>query len=509
MTESVPTDAVLLLEGVGKSYGASRVLDDVSFAVGRGRVHALVGENGAGKSTIVKIVTGVVPRDSGEIHVNGRNVRFGNPLEARAAGISAVYQDPRLFPDLDVAENIHLAHYPRTALGMVDRRAMHRAAATALATLGVAIDTRALIASLSVAELQFVEIARALTVDTRLLILDEPTASLTPDEAERLFAIVRTLRARGGSVLLITHRLEEVERIADDVTVLRDGRHVATRPMSEVDRADLVRMMVGRELASLFARREALPPGGEVLAVERLTLAGAFAEVSFTLRAGEVVGMGGLVGAGRSEIAQAIFGMTPPDAGRVMLDGRPIVPRSPRQMLRAGLAYLPEDRDRQALIMPEPVGDNIVLPIIGRLARLSVVNRAAGRRLAERSVATYRIRTSGLDQIVAALSGGNRQKVAFAKFLATEPAVLILDEPTHGVDIGSKAQIHAMIDELARAGMAVLLISSDLPELLAMSDRILVVAEGRIVAELPGGEATQEAVMRAATRSREMARAAA
>jgi rhamnose transport system ATP-binding protein len=496
------TDAVVRLAGVGKSYGASRVLDDVSFAIRRGRVHALVGENGAGKSTLVKIITGVVARDAGEVLVGGQPVHFSSPLEARAVGIAAVYQDPRLFPDLDVAENIYLTNYPTTRLGTVDRGRMYRSAADALATLGVDVDPRAVVASLTVAQLQFVEIARALTTDVQLLILDEPTAALTPDEAERLFAIVRRLRARGSAILLITHRLEEVERIADDITVLRDGRHVATRPAASLDRATLVHMMVGRDLSALFARRRDAEQGREVLRVERLTLAGTFAEVSFALHAGEILGMGGLVGAGRSEIAQAIFGMTPPSGGRIWLNGQEIAPRGPRQMLAAGLAYLPEDRDGQGLIMPEPVVDNIVLPILGRLARLTVRNRAAERQLAERAVATYRVRTPGIAQPVASLSGGNRQKVAFAKWLATAPAVLILDEPTHGVDIGSKAQIHDIIAELALAGLAVLLISSDLPELLAISDRILVVADGRVVAEFPGAEATQERVMQAATSTR-------
>ena len=490
---------LLRFEGIDKSYAATRVLSDLSFAIGAGRVHALVGENGAGKSTLVKIMTGIIQADTGAIILDGTPVAFADPVAARDAGIAAVYQDPKLFPHLDVAENMFVGAYPRTAMGAVDRRAMYARAGELLRRLGVRLDLRALVAGLSMAELQFVEIARALSTELRLLILDEPTSPLTPAEAERLFRIVRGLRDQGRSVLLITHRLEEVEAIADDVTVLRDGRHVATRPARELDRPAIVNLMVGRTLDQLFAERHATAPGPEVLRVEGLARRGVFAGVSFALRAGEIVGMAGLVGAGRSEIAQSLFGMAPPSAGRILLRGAEIRPRSPKQMLRAGLAYLPEDRDGQGLIMAETVAQNATLPIIRRLARLGVVDRGEVRAVARQAVETYRVRTSGIDQVVAQLSGGNRQKVAFARWLATKPAVLILDEPTHGVDVGSKAQIHHIIADLAASGLAVLLISSDLPEVLAMSDRILVVAEGRIVADISREAATQERVMTAAT----------
>ncbi len=494
-------EPLLSLTGIEKSYGPTRVLTDISFAIGRGRVHALVGENGAGKSTLVKIITGIVSADAGTLTMNGAELAFRTPIEARAAGIVAVYQDPKLFPHLDVAENMFVGTYPRTTMGTVDRRAIYHRARALLGRLGVELDPHSLVATLSIAELQFVEIARALSTDVQLLILDEPTSSLTPAEAERLFRIARALRDQGKSVLLITHRLEEVEAIADVVTVLRDGRHVATRPADELDRPMIVNLMVGRPLDQLFAARPAAAPGPEMLRVEGLGLRGTFIDVSFALRGGEVVGMAGLVGAGRSEIAQSIFGMTPPTAGRVLLRGSQVRPTSPKRMLRLGLAYLPEDRDGQGLIMAESVVGNVTLPIIHRLARLGVVNRARARRMATESVQTYRIRTEGIDQTVALLSGGNRQKVAFARWLATRPAVLILDEPTHGVDVGSKAQIHRIIADLAGSGLAVLLISSDLPEIIAMSDRILVVAEGRIVDEIARADATQEAMMTAATRT--------
>jgi rhamnose transport system ATP-binding protein len=489
----------LRVVGVSKMYGVSRALADVSFDISRGRVHALLGENGAGKSTLVKIITGIVEADSGQIFVGSKAVHFRTPIEARNAGIAAVYQDPKLFAHLDVAENIFLGAYPTTLAGTVNRRTMYQRAESALRQLGLDLDPRSLIAGLSVAELQFVEIARALLADLQLLILDEPTSALTPAESGRLFEIIRTLRTNGKSVLLITHRLEEVETIADDITVLRDGRHVATRPANQVSRAALVQMMVGRSIETLFARRQSAGLGREILRVEKLGLVGKFADVSFSLRAGEIVGMAGLVGAGRSEIAQSLFGIKPPSAGRVYLNGRLVEPRDPSQMLRLGLAYLPEDRDGQGLILPESIVENVTLPIVGRLARAGVLNRTSERQIATSATATYDVKATSIDQPVSLLSGGNRQKVAFAKWLATKPIALILDEPTHGIDIGSKAQVHRIIIELADAGLGVLLISSDLPELLAISDRILVIAEGRLVSELSREEATQERVMTAAT----------
>jgi rhamnose transport system ATP-binding protein len=499
MTELVPP--TLRISGVAKSFGPSNALTDVSFDVARGEVHALVGENGAGKSTLVKIITGILEPDAGEIALDGQVVRFATPIEARRAGVAAVYQDPKLFPHLDVAENIGMGATPVTAFGTVDRRAVSARARASLARLGVEIDPNALIAELSVAELQFVEIARALTADLRLLILDEPTSALTPAEVEKLFRIVRSLRERGTSVVLITHRLEELDLIADAVTVLRDGRHVATRPASELSRAETVRMMVGRPIETLFAERMARTPGREILRVERLSSEGVFSNVSFSLRAGEIVGMAGLVGSGRSEIAQACFGLVPPTSGQVTLDGQPVSPRSPKQMLGLGLAYLPEDRDGVGLIVASSIVGNVTLPIVDQLARWGLVDDSAQRRVASDAVQTYDVRTTGIDQLVSDLSGGNRQKVAFAKWLSTKPKVMILDEPTHGIDVGSKAQVHRMIARLAEDGLAVLVISSDLPEVLAISDRILVVSEGEVVAELDPATADQASVMMAATRN--------
>src|ERR1700735_2668612 len=356
---------VLRIVGITKTFGAANALSDVTFSVRRGEVRALVGENGAGKSTLVKIVTGILEPSSGHIELDGEPTRFVTPVEARRAGVVAVYQDPKLFPHLDVAENISMGATPVRALGVVDRRAVVAQAREALARIGVAIDPRALIAELSVAELQFVEIARALVANPQLLILDEPTSSLTPAEAEKLFRIARDLRERGTAILFITHRLEELTLIADTVTVLRDGRHVATRPAAEVTRTEIVRMMVGRPLEGMFAERTKRTPGREVLRVDGLTRDGAFSNVTFALRAGEIVGR---AGSGRSAIAQACSGLSPPTAGRIAIDGVPVTPRSPKQMLALGLAYLPEDRDGLGLIMAASVVDNVTLPILDRLA---------------------------------------------------------------------------------------------------------------------------------------------
>jgi rhamnose transport system ATP-binding protein len=494
---------IVRVRGLDKSYGSSRVLSNVSVEIRTGRVHALVGENGAGKSTLVKIITGIIAPDAGEILVAGEPVRFKTPMEARNAGIVAVYQDPRLFPHLDVAENIFLGKYPVTWLGSVNRRKVYAEARACLRRLHVDIDPQALVAGLSMAQLQFVEIARALSSELQLLILDEPTSALTPSEADKLFQIIRQLRDQGRSTLFISHRLEEVEAIADDITVLRDGRHIATQPASSINRSQLVQMMVGRQVESLALDRRSAPLGDEVLSVSDLSLRGVFSDVSFNLRKGEIVGMAGLVGAGRSEIAQSLFGMSPPTSGAVVLKGEKISPHDPAQMLRAGLAYLPEDRDGQGLIMAESVLENMTLPILSRLSKLGVIDRRKEEQTCEHAVHVYGIKTSGITQTVSSLSGGNRQKVAIAKWLATDPTVLILDEPTHGVDVGSKAQIHKIILSLAQSGLAVLVISSDLPEVLALSDHVLVVTEGRVVADIDRAEATQERIMAAATLTRE------
>jgi rhamnose transport system ATP-binding protein len=496
----------LAIAGVSKSYEGIHALADVSFDVAPGEIHALVGENGAGKSTMVKVITGLVTPDTGTLHLDGTPVAFPTPMAAREAGVSAVYQDPKLFPHLDVAENIFMGIFPRTGRGIVDRRRTYAETGRLLDELGVDLDPQAVVAGLSVAELQFVGIARALTRDLRLLILDEPTAALTPSEADRLFAIVRRLRERGTSVVFISHRLEELPGFVDRVTVLRDGRHVRTAPIAELTQPDIVRLMVGRSLENLYRRMgDGNELGPERLRVEGLTLAGAFRDISFSVRGGEIVTLAGLVGAGRTEIAQAVFGIVPAESGRVWVDGKAVSVRGPRQMLGLGVAYLPEDRDGQGLVTAFSIADNMTLPIIGRLSHLGFLQRRREREIAERLATDLQVKMGSLDQVVAALSGGNRQKVVLGKWLATEPRVLLLDEPTHGIDVGTKAQVHELIARLARQGLAILVISSDLPEVLAISDRILVIAEGFLTAEFRGGEVDQERVMLAATGHREAA----
>src|SRR5882724_1981268 len=504
--DAAMTVARLSLVGINKSFGGIEAVRDVAFDVAPGTIHALVGENGAGKSTLVKIITGLQPADAGEIRLDGVPARFRTPMEARAAGVVAVYQDPKLFPHLDVAENIFMGIHPLSRLGVVDRRQMYQRARDLLRALDVELDPYALVAGLSLGEMQFVEFARAMAEGAeRLLILDEPTAALTPDETARLFRVVRRLRDRGAAVIFISHRLEELSGLVDVVTVLRDGRHIATAPAATLDRAGVVRLMVGRSLDQLYPEspggaRRAL--GAELLRVEGLGQEGVFDDISFNLRAGEIVGLAGLVGAGRSEIAQTIFGVTPPTAGRVIVDGRAVRVRDPRQMLGLGIAYLPEDRDGEGLITTLSIVKNLVLPIVDRLAWHGLLRpgreHAETRRFADR----LQIKAASLEQAVSALSGGNRQKVVLGKWLAMGPRVLILDEPTHGIDVGTKAQVHQIIDRLAADGIAILMISSDLPEVLRMSDRILVIADGRLTGEFGRDEATQEVVMTAATQRR-------
>jgi rhamnose transport system ATP-binding protein len=472
---------------------------DVSLALRAGEVHALIGENGAGKSTLVKIITGMERPDAGEILLDRKVCSFDTPIEARHAGITAVYQDPKIFPHLDVAENIFMGIYPRGILGLVDRRRMYAEAGRMLAELGSDIDPRSSLVGRSVADIQFIEIVRALHADLRVIVLDEPTASFTPAESDRLLSLVRRLAERGASVLFISHRLQEVLMIADRVSVLRDGELVADAPANGLAEDDLVRYMVGRALTSRLSRQSS-PIGGEpALEVRGLSLRGCFENVSFTIRKGEIVGLAGLVGAGRTEIAEAIFGIRPPSSGSVAIDGDETRPGSPEEMVDRGVAFIPEDRDANGVIVDLGVGQNICLSALDRIAPAGLIRRSSESSFAGGFAEDFEIKTESMDAPVAHLSGGNRQKVVLAKWLATAPRVLILDEPTRGIDVGTKSLIHERISELASAGFPVLLVSSDLPEMLALCDRILVVAEGRLVAEFSRSEATQEKIMTAAS----------
>jgi rhamnose transport system ATP-binding protein len=489
--------SVLELHAVSRRFGATQALDSVSLTLEEGEIHALVGENGAGKSTVVKILAGVHAPDSGQIRMNGSAVQIHGPAHARAMGIAVIHQEPRLFPDLSVAENVFLEHQPRGRLGGIDWSAIRRAAAVLFDDLEVSIPLNAPVRGLSMADQQLVEIARALSIEARVLVMDEPTASLTVHEVDRMFSIVRRLRERGVAVLFVSHRLGEVFELCDSATVLRDGRHVITAPIESLTTADLIRHMIGRDV-SLFPKAPARV-GDNVLEVRGLSRSDEFSDVSFEVRAGEIVSFAGLVGAGRTEVARVLFGVNPPDAGEVRLAGRLVHFDSPSAALDAGVAYVPEDRHQDGLVLGFSISANITLPILKRMFPRLVLRRSSERVLANRYAAELNVRMASIEQVAAALSGGNQQKVVIARWLAAHPRVLILDEPTRGIDIGAKVEVHRIISELAANGLAIVLISSDLPEVLAMSDRILVMHEGRITAELRADEATQQRVMFAAT----------
>ncbi len=484
------------LRDISKRFAATQALDGVSLELLGGEVHGLVGENGAGKSTFVKILAGIHHPDGGSILLDGHEVAFTGPAQARAMGIAVVHQEPQLFPDLSVAENVFIGHAPRTAFGL-DWRRMERDARGLFEQLGVGIDPGVQVRGLSMADQQLIEIARSLSLKSRILILDEPTASLSAHEVERLFTIVSQTRSAGVAVLFVSHRLEEVFELTDRTTVFRDGRHVMTATTSSLTPADLIRHMVGREV-TLFPRVDK-PIGEVVLEVRGLTRRDEFTDISFSVRSGEIVGMAGLVGAGRTEVARVLFGIDRAEDGEIRLDGKPVEFANPAAAMDAGLAYVPEDRHLQGLVLDFPISSNVTLPILRRLFPRLVVRPATERDVAEDYGRQLDIRMRNVQQLAASLSGGNQQKVVLAKWLATKPRVLILDEPTRGIDIGAKVEVHRIVGELAASGLAIVLISSDLPEVLAMSDRILVLHEGRLSAELEGTGATQEHVMFAAT----------
>jgi rhamnose transport system ATP-binding protein len=494
--------AILALDRASKSYGAVQALRGASLAVEPGEVRALVGENGAGKSTIVRVLAGVHRPDSGEVLVDGEPAHFHNPTDARDQGIAVIYQEPTLFPDLSVAENVMMGRHPLATMRRIDRGRLVAGVRALLDRLGVSLDPSQPVRGLSIADQQIVEIAKALSFDARVLIMDEPTAALSGPEVERLFAVVRTLRDRGAGVLFISHRLDEVFAICSTVTVLRDGEVTFDGQTEGLTEDDLVTKMVGRELGELFPKTPA-EIGEPVLRVSRLTREGVFVDISFDVRRGEIVGLAGLVGAGRSEVARAIFGVDRRDAGEVQVNGISLPGGSPSAAMSAGIGLVPEDRRAQGLVMELSVERNVTLTRLRALARLGVIGRGSERRAAAEWVERLRIKLHSFDDPVNFLSGGNQQKVVLAKWLATDPKVLIIDEPTRGIDVGTKAEVHRLMSELAGAGLAVLMISSELPEVLGMADRILVMHEGRLTAELSRAEATEEAVVRAATGRRE------
>ena len=498
------TAAVLELRDVSKSFGPVVALRAGSLRVEAGSIHALVGENGAGKSTLVKVVAGVYRRDSGDFLLGGESVDFGSTAESKDAGIAVIYQEPTLFPDLSVTENIFMGRMPVGGGHRIDRAGMHRETNALFQRLGVHIDPRRPALGLSIADQQIIEIAKAISLDARLLVMDEPTAALSGNEVARLFAVARSLRDEGRALVFISHRFDEVFALCDHVTVMRDGSYISTDRIAETTESQIVAKMVGREVGDLFPKTPA-EIGDVVLDVQGLETAGEFHGVSFQVRAGEIVGLAGLVGAGRSEIARAVFGVDAYDAGSVTLLGKPVPPKDPRAAIRAGMAMVPEDRRQQGLVIQGSVGKNIASVIRGELTKAGFLTAGSEYRAARPWASRLEVKTNALDMTAATMSGGNQQKVVIAKWLATHPKLLIIDEPTRGIDVGTKAEVHRLLSELAGQGLAILMISSELPEVLGMADRVLVVCEGRITADIARDEATPENVMAAATRSSEKA----
>jgi rhamnose transport system ATP-binding protein len=495
---AAPTVAVLELRHAAKSFGPVKALIDGSVELRAGEVHALLGENGAGKSTLVKILAGVHQPDSGEILVTGEEITLNGPAAARAAGIAVIYQEPMLFPDLTVAENIFMGRQPVRAGRRIDRGAMNRDATEIFAQLGVVLDPTRPARGLSVADQQIVEIAKALSLNASVLIMDEPTAALSNVEVERLFRVIAALRGRGAAIMFISHRLEEVFAICQQVTIMRDGKFVLTAPTKDLDVDTIIRSMIGRDLGEMYQKTGTVP-GEVVLAVDQLTRESVFYDVSFNVRRGEVVALAGLVGAGRTEVARAVFGIDRRTSGSVRLLGKALPNGEPAAAMAAGIAFVPEDRRQQGLVMDLGIDHNVALASLSRLSKGGLIFRSAERRLALTWAERLRLKYGRLRDNVSTLSGGNQQKVVLGKWLARSPSLLIIDEPTRGIDVGTKAEVHRIIDQLAAQGMAVLMISSELPEVLGVADRILVIHEGRLTGEFARADATEDKIMRAAT----------
>ena len=487
--------SLLQAASIAKSFSGVHALRNASFDLHAGEVHALVGENGAGKSTLIRVFTGAIQPDSGTLLIAGEAVRHNTPAHARALGIAAIYQQPSLFPHLTVAENISLGLEGAGLWRRVDWKARKRQARDLLARAGSQLDPDRLVETLSMPEQQIVEIAKAIGAQARIVIMDEPTASLSDREVERLFSVIRTLRSEGVGIVYISHRLEEIAAIADRVTVLRDGQTIATRPMEEVTAAELIRMMVGRDLSAVFPKRP-VPIGEPVLQVRNLRSAAlGIRDVSFAVRAGEIFGLAGLVGSGRTEVAQLLFGLAVPDQGEILLRGKPIQPRSPAEAIALGIAYVPEDRRQHGVILPMPLTANTTLATLRSVSSRGLLDSRRECEVTQSYIERLRIKARSVHTEAGTLSGGNQQKVAIARWLAAEPGIVILDEPTQGVDVGSKSEIHSIMVDLAEQGKAILMISSELPEILGMSDRIAVMHNGSVAGILDRDHATQPKIL--------------
>ena len=488
---------VLRLRGISKSFPGVKALSDVQLDLYPGQVTALIGENGAGKSTIVKVLTGIYQPDGGTIELDGRTVHFPNADAASQAGVTAIHQETVLFDELSVAENIWLGHAPRGRFGLIDRKAMREGALRLLDEIGAKLNPEQKLGDLGIASRHMVAIARALSIEARVVILDEPTAALSHKEIHELYELVETLKTQGKAILFISHKFDEIFRMADRFTVFRDGQFVAEGAMMDTNEAELVTLMVGRSVDQIFPARE------HNIGAPVLTLAGyshptEFADIGFTLHRGEILGFYGLVGAGRSEVMQALFGITQPSKGAIRIDDQVRVIRSTAEAVNAGIVYVPEDRGRQGAVKGLPIFQNVTLPSLGAVSRRGFLQMAEEFALAREYTSRLDLRAAALDQDVGLLSGGNQQKVVIAKWLATKPHVIILDEPTKGIDIGSKAAVHSFMAELAAQGLSILMVSSEIPEVLGMSDRVIVMREGRIVDEVSGERMTPETLVRAA-----------
>lgn len=490
---------ILQMKGISKRFPGVQALEQVDFDVYPGEVHALVGENGAGKSTLMKILSGIYPKDAGLIILNGNEVEFNDPIEAQKYGISVIYQEFDLAQNLTVAENILLCREPANSLGLIKRREFNRIARESLDKLGIAVNPNTLVSHLKVAERQMVAIVKALSFNAKIIVMDEPTSALSEHEIELLFAIIENLRSRDVAVIYISHRLQEITKIADRVTVLRDGRLVGCVQTAEVTTDQIVAMMVGRELKDFF-RKEEVQIRDVVLEVEHLEQEGVVHDVSFQLRAGEILGFAGLVGARRTETARLIFGLDQRDSGDIFLNGKLVDIKTPDDAIALGVAYVPEDRKTQGLILSWTLAENTTLPRLSEVSRRGFIDFRAEAAVAQKYVTSLDIKTPSVQQQVMYLSGGNQQKVVIAKWLMTNPKVLILDEPTRGIDVGAKSEIYALMSQLAKQGLGIILISSELPEILGMSDRIIVMREGYVTGELLRDEATEEKVMLYATK---------
>ncbi len=489
----------LEMRNISKQFPGVRALDGVSLVVQPGEVHALLGENGAGKSTLMKILAGAQPMDAGEILLNGRVVHIDGPQRAMALGISIIYQEFNLAPTLSVGENIFLGREPIGAIpGLVNFKKLYRDAQTLITNLGVPMDVRAPVSRLSVAQQQMVEIAKATSRNSKIIVMDEPSATLTDHELNALFELIRKLKAQGVSIIYISHRLEEVFQVCDTATIMRDSRHIITKPVAELTRDEIVKYMVGRELTEAIPK-EAAPIGEVALEVKGLNRKNVLHDINFTIRKGEIVGLAGLVGSGRTETARAIFGADPIDSGEIRVNGRPVKVRSPQEAIKNGIGLVTEDRKQQGLILSMPVRHNTSMANLPVLSRAGFLMVGEERRVAEKYRKELATKTPTVEQAVKNLSGGNQQKVVLSKWLFSGSRILIFDEPTRGIDVGAKSEIYKLMNKLAADGVAILMISSELPEVLGMSDRILVMHEGHISGELSRAQASQEAIMQLAT----------